>query len=62
MTERTIYEIHINVKTDEPGNKAIMYTARAKYGTQALAHKYLEDMNNTAKKSPNLYLLWRNKS
>lgn len=52
MTERTIYEIHINVKTDEPGNKAIMYTSGAKYGTQELAYKYLEDMHNTAEKSP----------
>lgn len=42
MTERTIYEIRINVKTDEPGNKAIMYTAGTKYGTQELAYKYLE--------------------
>ena len=52
MTERTIYEIHINVKTDDPGNKSIMYTARAKYGTQELAHKYLEEMYNSAENSP----------
>ena len=52
MTERTIYEIHINVKTDEPGNKAIMHTVGEKYGTQELAYKYLEEMYNSAEKSP----------
>lgn len=52
MTERTIYEIHINVKTDEPDNKAIMYIAGTKYGTPELAYKYLEEMHNTAEKSP----------
>ena len=52
MRERTIYEIHINVATDEPDNKPIMYTAGTKYGTPELAYKYLEEMYNTAKKSP----------
>lgn len=52
MTERTIYEIHINVTTDEPYNKPIMYTVGTKYGTLELAYKYLEKMYYTAKKSP----------
>lgn len=51
MTERTIYEIHINIKSSNPEVKPIMYTEGKKYATPELAYKHLEEMHDAAEET-----------